>query len=111
MGCKLKNNGSFYFRILGSPIFFMIFSLSSTSKIAINKNGNPGTLYLTIAPITGVVSPIIKYKENRNTMQNSNALILITDCFIKINPKIIIIIITAFSMAAIRTTGDLVSKI
>ena len=111
MGCKLKNNGSFYLRILGSPIFLMIFSLSSTSNIAINRNGSPGTLYLTIAPITGVVSPIIKYNENKNTMQNNNALTLITDCFININPNTIIIIIRVFSIAAIRITGDLVSKV
>ena len=49
---------------------FISFSLSNKKRNAISKNGSAGTLYLAIAPSTGVVSPMIRNWIMTNDKQN-----------------------------------------
>lgn len=51
----------------------MSFFLSISIKRAIYKNGSPGTLYLTKAPSTGVISPV--NENNRTTKNKQNRII------------------------------------
>ena len=79
-------------------------------KRAINKNGSNGVLYRTIAPNTGVESPIIVAKINVKNMQSQNIL----TCFIFLTWKNIAVTIVntikTFSKNAGKTIKDEISE-